>query len=262
MGLRGKCLRRLTLNETAIATAQNENITFKDGSNTNMVMTGNNGYFGVGDTDPLARLHVKNVDTGFSDENIADLYVEDSDAHIYVLSTEGGETGSTVSLVEVNSGTGLETDRWMVQRETTDGSGNSDFNIRYHDGTSPNTVFQLTTAGNLYLDGTVNPPSDRNLKENFEPIDTDEVLQRVSEMEITRWNYKSDSQVEHIGPMAQDFYTSFGLGSDDKHISTIDADGVALAAIQGLNEKLERENAELRERVEKLEAVVESLAKE
>ncbi|RME90510.1 MAG: hypothetical protein D6766_13150, partial [Verrucomicrobia bacterium] len=39
--------------------------------------------------------------------------------------------------------------------------------------------------------------------------------------------------------MAQDFHAAFGLGTDDRHIATVDADGVALAAIQGLNQKLE-----------------------
>ena len=48
-----------------------------------------------------------------------------------------------------------------------------------------------------------------------------------------------------IGPMAQDFYKAFGLGLDNKHITTIDEGGVALAAIQGLyrqNRALERKN--------------------
>ena len=47
--------------------------------------------------------------------------------------------------------------------------------------------------------------------------------------------------VRHVGPMAQDFHAAFGLGGDDKHINTVDADGVALAAIQGLNQKVEKE---------------------
>ena len=35
--------------------------------------------------------------------------------------------------------------------------------------------------------------------------------------------------------MAQDFYAAFGLGTDEKHITPLDANGIALAAIQGLN---------------------------
>jgi hypothetical protein len=41
-----------------------------------------------------------------------------------------------------------------------------------------------------------------------------------------------------MGPMAQDFYGNFGLGDKDTVIHGINADGVALAAIQGLNAKL------------------------
>ena len=68
------------------------------------------------------------------------------------------------------------------------------------------------------------------------------------------------SDLEHIGPMAQDFHAAFGVGADDKHIATVDADGVALAAIQGLNQKVEgevtalrAENAALKQRLEKIE---------
>ena len=66
-----------------------------------------------------------------------------------------------------------------------------------------------------------------------------------------------------MGPMAQDFYAAFGLGGGDTTITSMDPDGVALAAIQGLNQKLEEtraelkrrdaENAELRQRMERLE---------
>lgn len=39
----------------------------------------------------------------------------------------------------------------------------------------------------------------------------------------------------HLGPMAQDFHAAFNVGMDDKHMATVDEEGVALAAIQGLN---------------------------
>jgi hypothetical protein len=78
--------------------------------------------------------------------------------------------------------------------------------------------------------------SDRNAKENFEPVDTKWIVEQLARVSIERWNYKSqDDSIRHIGPMAQDFYAAFAVGEDDKHITTIDADGVALAAIQGLH---------------------------
>jgi Chaperone of endosialidase len=82
--------------------------------------------------------------------------------------------------------------------------------------------------------------SDRAGKDNVQRIDALAVLSKVAAMPIATWNWKSqDASIRHMGPMAQDFHAAFGLGETDKGISTVDADGVALAAIQGLNEKLE-----------------------
>jgi hypothetical protein len=60
--------------------------------------------------------------------------------------------------------------------------------------------------------------------------------------------------------MAQDFYAAFNVGPDDKHIATVDADGVALAAIQGLNQKLEQQAAELRAKETRLATVEQELS--
>ena len=117
----------------------------------------------------------------------------------------------------------------------------------------------LHVVGNILATGTVTGSSDRNAKENFAAVNPVEVLDKVAALPISRWNYKSDREETHLGPMAQDFYAAFGLGMDDKHISMVDADGVALAAIQGLNHKLEEaraENAELKARLDKLEKLL------
>lgn len=72
------------------------------------------------------------------------------------------------------------------------------------------------------------------------------MLQRLVAMSIQQWRYIGQpGEVTHIGPMAQDFAAAFGVGENDTIISTVDADGVALAAIQGLNQKLEAENVGL-----------------
>ena len=96
--------------------------------------------------------------------------------------------------------------------------------------------------GNAYCDGsTWVSVSDRNAKQDIASINPLEVLEKVSALPITEWEYKqTQAGAKHIGPMAQDFHAAFGLdGSDDTHISTVDEGGVALAAIQGLNQKLE-----------------------
>lgn len=97
--------------------------------------------------------------------------------------------------------------------------------------------------------------SDRALKERFEPVDEDAILARVSELRIEQWSYRSDPATRHIGPMSQDFHEAFSVGADERHIHTLDANGVALASIQALArrvEALERENEELRAEVHAL----------
>jgi hypothetical protein len=62
--------------------------------------------------------------------------------------------------------------------------------------------------------------------------------------------------------MAEDFHQAFGLGADDKHIAPADQAGVALLAVQGLNQVVQekdKEIAELRSRLEALEKLVQSL---
>jgi hypothetical protein len=113
--------------------------------------------------------------------------------------------------------------------------------------------------------GATCPKSDRNLKQAFAPIAPDEVLQSLKSLPITTWRYKDEPVgVAHLGPMAQDFKATFRLGKDERYIATVDADGVALAAIQAVNAKLERveaeqlklrtENAALRTELTKLRA--------
>lgn len=104
---------------------------------------------------------------------------------------------------------------------------------------------RLEDNGNLYTAGAVNPPSDRNVKTDFTAIDTTELLEKVAVLPIQSWRYKHDRGTRHIGPVAQDFHAAFQVGTDDKHIATADADGVALAAIQELHQKLEQENTKL-----------------
>ncbi|HZS33217.1 MAG TPA: tail fiber domain-containing protein [Methylomirabilota bacterium] len=84
--------------------------------------------------------------------------------------------------------------------------------------------------------------SDRHAKEGFAPVDPAAVLARVAALPIETWSYKGEP-VRHLGPMAQDFAAAFGLGADDRHIHTLDAAGVALAAIQGLQRQLQAQAA-------------------
>lgn len=105
--------------------------------------------------------------------------------------------------------------------------------------TAPSQTIATWTGGYLSDGGTWTNSSDRNAKTDVTLIDPQSVLDRVAAMPIATWRYKTETDQVHLGPMAQDFRAAFGLGADDKHIATIDEGGVALAAIQGLNAKLE-----------------------
>jgi hypothetical protein len=100
--------------------------------------------------------------------------------------------------------------------------------------------------------------SDRAMKESFQSIDRDQVLERLSTLPITEWSYRSGAaDARHLGPMAQDFHAAFGLGSDDAHIHPVDAQGVTIAAVQALYERLqhlEQENDALRREQKMLES--------
>ena len=46
--------------------------------------------------------------------------------------------------------------------------------------------------------------------------------------------YRNQENIQHLGPMAQDFYRIFNYGNSDKVIHGIDSDGVLLATIKGV----------------------------
>ena len=124
----------------------------------------------------------------------------------------------------------------------------------YPSGIGPEggNVFFVDGVGDCEMNGACSAEaflagSDRNAKENFAPVSAAEILDKVAALPISRWNFKNDKRVEHLGPMAQDFYAAFNVGRDDKHIATVDEDGVALAAIQGLNQKLSEKDAEIQQ---------------
>jgi len=106
--------------------------------------------------------------------------------------------------------------------------------------------------------------SDSTKKTDIRRVDTKTVLEKVAQLPISEWRYKAqpDPTIRHIGPMAQDFYAAFRLGEDSLGISTIDPDGIALAAIQELqkqNKELREQNAALEIRMAQLETQMRQL---
>jgi len=112
--------------------------------------------------------------------------------------------------------------------------------------------------------------SDRNLKENFRPVDGESVLGKIRGLKLTSWNFigHDPKQFRHYGPMAQDFFEAFGhdgvgtIGTDTTITST-DMDGVLMVAAQALEkrsleqkkeiEALRTENEDLKARLKAVE---------
>ena len=119
---------------------------------------------------------------------------------------------------------------WSDGSYPTTSTANNQFMVRcnggaiFYTGGGTSTGVQLASGG-----GSWSSLSDRNTKENFAPVDAKGVLERVAKMPITTWNYKAQEKTtRHIGPMAQDFHAAFGVGEDERHITAVDEDGVAL----------------------------------
>ncbi len=86
--------------------------------------------------------------------------------------------------------------------------------------------------------------SDRNEKENFQPVKAEEVLTKIRGLSVTSWNYKGQAakQFRHYGPMAQDFFAAFGhdavgtIGTPTT-ITSGDLDGILMIAVQALEKR-------------------------
>jgi hypothetical protein len=126
---------------------------------------------------------------------------------------------------------------------------------------------RLHVNGNVQVEGRIVELSDARAKQDFRPIDGRQVLLLLRAVPINTWRYRADTTGErHIGPTAQDFFAAFGLGGDAYHIAPLDANGVALAAIQELDRMvaerdariaaLEHQQAQISERLARLERMI------
>lgn len=128
--------------------------------------------------------------------------------------------------------------------------------VGFYTSLSPVIGVELSQNGSGWLN-----VSDVDVKTNFRDLADDDVLAKIAALPIREWNYVTqDASIRHVGPTAQDFRAAFGLGESLRHINTIDADGIALAAVKALEARtraLTRENDELRARLARLEALLE-----
>jgi hypothetical protein len=218
---------------------------------------------GIGTTAPTDMLHVRS--TG----GVASLLVEEASAtaatRTVMTARNNGQTRfvihNTAATVPAAGGyffAQFDNGRFVIR---PNGGGNGFF---------MDENGNITAEANLTVNGTFSNPSSRTLKENFQPLDPQQVLARFVEVPITEWSYKGE-QMRHVGPVTEDFQAAFGLGTTGTHIIPLDVQGVTMAAVQGLYhvveakdaeiDELKTENAELAARLTALEQLVGKLVK-
>jgi hypothetical protein len=189
-------------------------------------------------------------------------------AQCFVFANWSGEA-ATGSCLGANMARFLLDHGLRVDYHTRQADGSGDRWVHMGDLVAGQTIAtwigaHLTDAG-VWVDAA----SSKSAKTDFTAVDAGEVLEKVTGLEITTWRYRQgEGDVRHIGPMAEDFHAAFGVGYGPHTIADLDARGVALAAIQGLNAKLETklaardaEVAALRDEVAELRSLREDIAR-
>lgn len=227
-------------------------------------LTGNlkfSGDVGIGTETPSAKLDlVGNLEVngkiatqgsdGLTGISVIESSTTAADRNLLELKNNGI---TTMSMENTNAST-----KWLV-KVTSDGS------MQWLKGSFPLPYLKLDTSGSLHSFAAMNAPgfntvSDINKKNSIVPVNPQEVLNKVLKTPISEWSYNSESTaVRHIGPMAQDFKAQFQLGTSDKTINLSDSSGVALAAIQGLNQVITEKDAEIEELKAKSDRMQEQL---
>lgn len=161
--------------------------------------------------------------------------------------------GNRAKIHEFHNGTFMFADKTSADFNS---AAANEFAVRASGGVRFLTNSGATVGATLSASGTSwGTISAREKKENYTEINTLEVLETLVNLPVQRWNYRhQDASVQHIGPYAQDFHAAFSLNGDyTGRITTLDFDGVALAAIQGLNQKLQHELTQKQDTIEALE---------
>ncbi|HXO22534.1 MAG TPA: tail fiber domain-containing protein [Thermoanaerobaculia bacterium] len=215
----------------------------RPGAPTSSIDINASGNVGVGTASPSASLHVSR---------------SDATAKVQVQETNG--TAALRNLLTLTNNGGIQ-----ILLDRTDGTSN-DWQISNFSTTfaisipgSPTNQMVLTSGGDMTISGTTyNTGSSREIKENFSVVSPVDILQKVVNMPLTAWNLKAEPRERHIGPIAEDWWATFGLGMDDKHVSMTDVGGVALAAIKGLHQVVREKDAS----IAKLQETVDGLQKQ
>ncbi|OGE24972.1 hypothetical protein A3C26_00515 [Candidatus Daviesbacteria bacterium RIFCSPHIGHO2_02_FULL_39_12] len=245
------------INDNSILDANN--IFFiKDGAPANSFYINSSGNIGIGTASPTDKLIVSggNVGIGVSSP-LTNLAVQGAGVLGWGVTGVAGPTNGLAVSGNVGVGTTTANSNLVVIGNATIGADYGQYSAPTNglliqgnvgigtsvssnpltigtDGTNGNGAY--LTVGGVWTDG-----SSVTFKENFTKLSSQEILSKINQLNLTSWNYINEGpNVKHIGPVAEQFYSVFGLGNDNKHIAALDTSGVALAGIQGLSQDISK----------------------
>lgn len=236
----------------------------KPGAPDDSIFIASDGSVGIGTGSPQRSVHVIGPDgkvaTFPTSLGAKDAFIFENNGNVNMALVAGSSSGSALKFYRDGTAgfVGYINYNHVVKR--------MDFFVE-----SNSSLMKLDSNGDLTLSGSLIQNSDINAKVNVSPVDSQEVLVSLAEIPISTWSYEHDlSGARHMGPMAQDFHEAFELGQDDRHIVPLDVGGAAIAAIQALYQlslekdaqiaELQKQNADLEARLERLEHLVETIA--
>ncbi|RMH15512.1 MAG: hypothetical protein D6696_20480 [Acidobacteria bacterium] len=243
----------------------------RPGAPTSAIDVAGSGDVGIGTSSPGAELHVRRTDA-----NRVELRLESAAASNQAAAVRMINAAATWEFQTDTSGNLLWRDVTpnvnpvVIEPNTSPAAGESVIRVESSNRVGINVGNNQATEalyvdGNIFATGTITPMSDATMKEDFAAVDYDDVLAAVAELNISTWAYKTEPGVRHMGPTLQDFRAAFSeLGKpESRGIATADLDGVALAAIKALHQKLQQRDAEieaLRQQMAELQSTLQALA--
>jgi trimeric autotransporter adhesin len=232
------------------------------------------GGFGLNTNDPGGTMHVRRgTGAGTIVPQAPTLLLESSSStlvHMFSPDTVGNASGIRFGSPSNNAHSailafnddqslrfrsgGTTATRMLIQADGFVGIARTGATHPLHIGTSATTG----NGAHLTVGGAWTNGSSRAFKDQFAALNAKEMLRKVVSLPVLRWNYKGTEE-RHIGPIAEDFHKIFNVGSDPQYISTVDASGVALAAIQGLAAVVKEKDAKISKLERELDAIKKKL---
>jgi hypothetical protein len=197
-----------------------------------------NGNVGIGTTSPELALTVRSPGSLYG----AALFKNASYSHVFSILPHSGVTYLSAGIYYNNG--------WV---HSNDNAANQLFALnpgsgaRWYASNNSSGSWNVASNAQLWTDaGVWVGSSSRTLKENFIQLNPDDLLNKINQLDITRWNFKSEGKkITHIGPVAEDFYRIFKTGDAENHLATIDTAGVSLAGVKALYGKVESQQKQI-----------------